>query len=327
MCVVTTPFQVLPADALEGENAVFSLAVVQLERVLFGSGSVILSQCTAEVAHFSLQWWTEPSALKHQSSPQGEENLQLHRQLECIKNLWKYCSDGLLPPPFCPQHTPSSALSCQRPVSWVLTPSLCALISTSSLTMSHTLWVCPVTTSSTSPTPGTMGNTTGAVPWWTSTRPSRCRQGPCPTTTGLPSRSAKSAGFYITLMQMEIAVSCSLALKCTWIDVLKSKAVYSVCTIHSDHLALLRAQQLLLVRLQKMALEQKDFRKKVGGLLFLKHMSVSVKGYCCTFPLSLQFLKKPSARVRLVKAVDPSCRGIGSSQAVVYTLSKRKFLA
>lgn len=193
--------------------------------------------------------------------------------------------------------------------------------------MSHTLWVCPVTTSSMSPTPGTMGNTTGAVPWWTSTRPSRCRQGPCPTTTGLPSRSAKTAGFYITLMQMEIAVSCSLALKCTWIDVLKSKAVYSVCTIHSDHLALLRAQQLLLVRLQKMALEQKDFRKKVGGLLFLKHMSVSVKGYCCTFPLSLQFLKKPSARVRLVKAVDPSCRGIGSLQAVVYTLSKRKFLA
>lgn len=92
-------------------------------------------------------------------------------------------------------------------------------------------------------------------------------------------------------------------------------------------MAFLRAQQLLLVRLQKMALEQKDFRKKVGALLLLKRLSVSVHGYYWTFPLSLQFLKKASTRVRLVKAVDPSCRGIGSSQAVVYTLSKRKFLA
>lgn len=45
---------------------------LQLERVLFGGGSVLLGQCTAEVAHFSLQWWTEPSTLKHRSSPEGE---------------------------------------------------------------------------------------------------------------------------------------------------------------------------------------------------------------------------------------------------------------
>lgn len=32
-------------------------------------------------------------------------------------------------------------------------------------------------------------------------------------------------------------------------------------------------------------------------------------------------------RVRLVKAVDPSCRGLGSKQPVLYTLSKRKLQA
>uniref|UniRef100_A0A3B4ZBL4 Caspase recruitment domain family member 10 n=1 Tax=Seriola lalandi dorsalis TaxID=1841481 RepID=A0A3B4ZBL4_SERLL len=59
-----------------------------------------------------------------------------------------------------------------------------------------------------------------------------------------------------------------------------------------------RAQQLLLVRLRKMALDQKDFKKK--------------------------FLKKSSGRVRLVKAVGPGGRGIGSTQQVLYTLSKHE---
>lgn len=44
-------------------------------------------------------------------------------------------------------------------------------------------------------------------------------------------------------------------------------------------LGFLRAQQLLLVRLRKMALEQKNFRKKVGGLLLLKSRSINIKGY------------------------------------------------
>ena len=52
---------------------------VQLERVLFGGGSVQLGQCTAEVAHFSLQWWTELSALKHRSNPEGESAGFTHR--------------------------------------------------------------------------------------------------------------------------------------------------------------------------------------------------------------------------------------------------------
>uniref|UniRef100_A0A7N8XJ96 Caspase recruitment domain-containing protein 10-like n=1 Tax=Mastacembelus armatus TaxID=205130 RepID=A0A7N8XJ96_9TELE len=46
--------------------------LLELERVLFGGGSVLLGQCTAEVAHCSLQWWMEPSMLKHQSNPEGE---------------------------------------------------------------------------------------------------------------------------------------------------------------------------------------------------------------------------------------------------------------
>lgn len=36
-----------------------------------------------------------------------------------------------------------------------------------------------------------------------------------------------------------------------------------------------------------MALEQKNFRKKVGGLLILKSMSINIKGYNWIFPISL----------------------------------------
>lgn len=33
---------------------------------------MLLKQCTAEVAHFSLQWWTEPASLKHHSNVEGK---------------------------------------------------------------------------------------------------------------------------------------------------------------------------------------------------------------------------------------------------------------
>ncbi|XP_061829485.1 caspase recruitment domain-containing protein 11 [Nerophis lumbriciformis] len=49
--------------------------LLELERVLLGGGSVVFSQCTAEVAHLSLQWWTEPSALKHQSNQEAYARL------------------------------------------------------------------------------------------------------------------------------------------------------------------------------------------------------------------------------------------------------------
>ncbi|XP_061158829.1 caspase recruitment domain-containing protein 11 isoform X1 [Syngnathus typhle] len=49
--------------------------LLELENVLFGGGNVQLSQCTAEVAHFSLQWWTEPTSLKHQSNPEAYAKL------------------------------------------------------------------------------------------------------------------------------------------------------------------------------------------------------------------------------------------------------------
>lgn len=35
-------------------------------------------------------------------------------------------------------------------------------------------------------------------------------------------------------------------------------------------------------------------------------------------------MRKATGRVRLVKAVDPNCRGISSAKPVLYTLSKRK---
>ncbi|XP_043082278.1 caspase recruitment domain-containing protein 10 isoform X2 [Puntigrus tetrazona] len=49
--------------------------LVELDQVLFGEGRVRLSQCTAEVAHFSLQWWSEPNALKHTHNPDGYSRL------------------------------------------------------------------------------------------------------------------------------------------------------------------------------------------------------------------------------------------------------------
>uniref|UniRef100_A0A672RGR0 Caspase recruitment domain-containing protein 11-like n=1 Tax=Sinocyclocheilus grahami TaxID=75366 RepID=A0A672RGR0_SINGR len=49
--------------------------LLELDQVLFGEGRVRLSQCTAEVAHFSLQWWTEPNALKHTHNPDGYSRL------------------------------------------------------------------------------------------------------------------------------------------------------------------------------------------------------------------------------------------------------------
>uniref|UniRef100_A0A4W5JCY7 Caspase recruitment domain family member 10 n=1 Tax=Hucho hucho TaxID=62062 RepID=A0A4W5JCY7_9TELE len=51
--------------------------LLELEKVLFGGGSVLMGQCTGEVAHFSLQWWTEPSSLKHQTNTEGEVLRQL----------------------------------------------------------------------------------------------------------------------------------------------------------------------------------------------------------------------------------------------------------
>ncbi|XP_078126716.1 caspase recruitment domain-containing protein 10 isoform X3 [Sander vitreus] len=182
--------------------------LLELERVLFGGGSVMLGQCTAEVAHFSLQWWSEPSTLKHQSNPEGYAKL--------------------------------------------------------------------------------------------------CSQLSSPTFMGADS-------FYVRVnLNMEpcgdppsLGVSCDDIIHVT--DTRYNKKYNWHCSLVDPHTAkplqagtmpnYNRAQQLLLVRLRKMSLGQKDFKRR--------------------------FLKKPSGRVRLVKAVDPSGRGIGSTQQVLYTLNKR----
>ncbi|XDV12119.1 hypothetical protein PO909_000849, partial [Leuciscus waleckii] len=49
--------------------------LLELDQVLLGDGRVRLSQCTSEVAHFSLQWWTEPNALKHTHNQEGYSRL------------------------------------------------------------------------------------------------------------------------------------------------------------------------------------------------------------------------------------------------------------
>ncbi|KAM8824125.1 caspase recruitment domain-containing protein 10 isoform 1-T1 [Synchiropus picturatus] len=183
--------------------------LLELEGVLFGGGSVVLNQCTAEVAHFSLQWWTEPSALKHRSSPDAYSQLLTQLALPAFPGPDSfYVRVNLSLEPL--GEPPSLAVSCDDIV--------------------HV----------------TDTRYKGKYQW-----------------------------------------RCSLVDK-------RSAAAMQAGTMPNYN----RAQQLLLVQLRKMALEQNDFKKK-------------------------KFLKKTSGRVRLVKAVDPGCRGVGSSRQVLYTLNKR----
>ncbi|KAM3598842.1 uncharacterized protein V6R79_023224 [Siganus canaliculatus] len=180
--------------------------LLELEQVLFGGGSVLLRHCTAEVAHFSLQWWVEPSTLKYQSNPEGYSKL---------------CSELSAP------------------------------------------------------------NFMGADSFYVRANLNLEPHGDPPS----------------------VGVSCDDIVHVT--DTRHNGKYHWRCSLVDPHTAkplqtgsmpnYNRAQQLLLVRLRKMALEQKDFKRK--------------------------FLKKSSGRVRLVKAVDPSYRG--STHQVLYTLSKR----
>ncbi|TKS91539.1 Caspase recruitment domain-containing protein 10 CARD-containing MAGUK protein 3 [Collichthys lucidus] len=182
--------------------------LLELERVLFGGGSVSLAQCTAEVAHFSLQWWTEPSTLKHQSNPEAYSKL---------------CTE-LSAPAF------MGADSFYVRVNLNMEPHGDPLsLSVSCDDIIHV----------------TDTRYNGKYQW-----------------------------------------------RCSLVDPRTTKPLQAGTMPNYN-----RAQQLLLIRLRKMALEQKDFKKK--------------------------FLKKSPGRVRLVKAVDPVSRGIGSTQHVLYTLSKR----
>ncbi|XP_029944443.1 caspase recruitment domain-containing protein 10 isoform X2 [Salarias fasciatus] len=183
--------------------------LLELERVLFGGGSVLLSQCTAEVAHFSLRWWTEPSALKHQSNPEAYAKLRSQLSLPTFTGADSfYVRVNLNIEPL--GDPPSLGVSCDD--------------------------ILHVT--------DTRHN--GKYHW-----------------------------------------------RCSLVDRNTAKPKQAGTMPNYN-----RAQQLLLVRLRKMSLEEKDFKRKM-------------------------FLKKTPDRVRLVKAVDPSCHGIGSSQQVFYTLSKR----
>ncbi|KAM6905071.1 caspase recruitment domain-containing protein 11 [Xenentodon cancila] len=182
--------------------------LLELEQVLFGDESVLLDQCTAEVAHFSLQWWTEPSALKHRSNPEGYSKL-------------------------------------------------CSALSSSTFTGADSFYV-------------------------------RVNLNIEPH-SDLPSLSVSCDDIvHVT----DTRHNGKYQWRCSLVERSTAKPLQAGTLPNYN-----RAQQLLLVRLQKMALEQKDFRKK--------------------------FLKKTSDRVRLVKPVDPSCRGVGSTQQVLYTLSKR----
>ncbi|XP_077358101.1 caspase recruitment domain-containing protein 11 isoform X2 [Festucalex cinctus] len=182
--------------------------LLELEHVLFGGGNVVLSQCTAEVAHFSLQWWTEPSSLKHQSNPEAYAKL---------------CSQLSLP-------TFKGADSFYVRVNLNIEP---------------------------------LGD---------------------PPSLGV--------SFDDIIHVTDTRYNGKYHWRCSLVDPRTANPLQAGCMPSYNS-----AQQLLLVKLRKMSLEQKDFKKK--------------------------FLRKPSGRVRLVKAVDPKCRGIGATQHVLYTLNKR----
>ncbi|XP_075888337.1 caspase recruitment domain-containing protein 10 isoform X2 [Nelusetta ayraudi] len=182
--------------------------LLELEGVLFGGGNVLLKQCTAEVAHFSLQWWTEPAALKHQGNPEAYSKLCSQLQAPNFAGADSfYVRVNLNVEPH--GDPPSLSVSCDDIV--------------------HV----------------TDTRYNGKYHW-----------------------------------------------RCSLVDRHTAKPLQTGTMPNYN-----RAQQLLLVRLRKMALGQKDMKKK--------------------------FLKKTSGQVRLVKAVDPACRGITSSQQVLHTLSKR----
>ncbi|KAM9346537.1 caspase recruitment domain-containing protein 10 [Symphorus nematophorus] len=183
--------------------------LLELERVLFGGGSVLLAQCTAEVAHFSLQWWTEPLALKHQSNPEAYSKL-------------------------------------------------CSQLSAPNFMGADSFYVRVNLNMEPHGDPPSLGVSCDDIIHVTDTR-----------------------------------YNGKYHWRCSLVDPQTAKPLQAGTMPNYN-----RAQQLLLVRLRKMALEQKDFKKKV-------------------------FLKKAPGRVRLVKAVDPCSRGIGSTQQVLYTLSKR----
>ncbi|KAM9392736.1 caspase recruitment domain-containing protein 11 [Pholidichthys leucotaenia] len=183
--------------------------LLKLDGVLCGGGSVLLDQCTAEVAHFSLQWWTEPSMLKFHSNPEGYSKL-------------------------------------------------CSQLSS----------------------PTFMGADSFYVRANLNLEPH-----------GDPTSLNVSCDDIIHVS--DTRYSGKYQWRCALVDPRTAKPLQTGTMPNYN-----RAQQLLLVKLRKIALEQKDFRKK--------------------------FLKKVPSCVRLVKAVDPSCRAIGSTQQVVYTLSKRQ---
>ncbi|PWA15529.1 hypothetical protein CCH79_00014785 [Gambusia affinis] len=183
--------------------------LLELDRVLFGGASVQLAQCTAEVAHFSLQCWAEPSSLKHQSNPEGYSKLLSELSSPSFAGADSfYARVNLNMEPH--SDPPSLGVSCDD-----------IIHVTDTRHNGRYQWRCSLV------------NRETAVPLQTGTMPN-----------------------------------------------------YN------------RAQQLLLIRLRKMSVEQKDFKKKM-------------------------FVKKTSDRVRLVKAVDHNSRGSGSSKQIFYTLSKR----
>lgn len=182
--------------------------LLELEQVLFSGGSVLLGQCTGEVAHFSLQWWTEPSSLKHQPNPDAYSKL---------------CSQ-LSSPTF---------------------------LGADSFYVRVNLDL------------GSHGD-------------SHCLKVHCDDI------------IHVT----DTRYNGKYQWRCSLVEPRTAKPLQAGAMPNYN-----RAQQLLLVRLRTMALEQRDFKKKL--------------------------YKKVSERVRLVKAVSPSCRGIGSTPQVLYTLSHR----
>ncbi|XP_077476186.1 caspase recruitment domain-containing protein 10 isoform X2 [Stigmatopora argus] len=179
--------------------------LLELENILLGGGNIVLSQCTAEVAHFSLQWWTEASTLIHKNNQEAYAKLCSQLSLSTYKG----------------------------PDSFYVRVNLC---------------IEPL---------------------------------------GDPSSLRVSCDDIIHVT--DTRYNGKYSWRCSLVDPSTANPRQAGSMPNYN-----RAQQLLLVKLQKMALEQKDFKKK-----------------------------KSYSRIRLVKAFHPKSNSIGSTQQVLYTLNKR----
>lgn len=138
-------------------------------------------------------------------------------------------------------------------------------------------------------TQGTRGNTTGTVPLWTHALPSPSRQEPCPTTTGTRRPQCSSENKQILACFESWIIVCR-NFKSKICDPCFNFAEIMIVNNLDYTIFHLRAQQLLLVKLRKMALEQKEKKKMVRLSLIRKLPEQTITDLITTLNITIRCL-------------------------------------